>query len=174
MILAGHLLLSYRNSYTLLVVFQLHLPRRSNSKFNPMLNLSLCSTKSPTQSSKKSTSIKAFPWHIWRFPRSSYDCLTGPWLHFSDRPAALLLSAARPGSLVEPEGSLRLLAALCSASASLPGSHCLLPSLLPLSADICKMQLALPDTVSVQHLLCLCPGTLPNHIVCKLSSSLAV
>lgn len=82
----------------------------------------------PTHKSKKSTSIKAFSWHIQKFPRSSYDSLTDPWLCFSDGSAALLLSALTGRPKGSPGCWLCSTAPLPASLALTATSHCILSS----------------------------------------------
>lgn len=84
--------------------------------------------KRPTHNSKKSTSIKAFSWHIQKFPRSSYDSLTDPWLCFSDGSAALLLSALTGRPKGSPGCWLCSTAPLPASLALTATSHCILSS----------------------------------------------
>lgn len=91
-------------------------------------NLLLCSMRRPTHNSKKSTSIKAFSWHIQKFPRSSYDSLTDPWLCFSDGSAALLLSALTGRPKGSPGCWLCSTAPLPASLALTATSHCTLSS----------------------------------------------
>lgn len=132
----------------------------------------LFSTKSSRQGSKKSTS-KAFSWHVGKFPRSCYDCFAGrlaPLLGQSCSTAAVSCEIWLAGVA---EGSPRLLAVLCSASASLPGSSCHLPGLLPLSALICKTQ---PGSIrfGLSEASSLAPVSPKSCCARNLSSSLAV
>ena len=135
-----------------------------------MLTLLLFSMKNSRQRSKKSTS-KAFSWHVQKIPRSSYDCFTGrlaPLLGQSRSTATVSCESWLAGAA---KGSPCLLAVLCSTSASLPGSRCLLPSPLPPSACICKMQ---PGSIRLSEASSLAPVSPKSCCARNLSSSLAV